>query len=144
MILFTIGFTKKTAEQFFTTLCQAQVKRIVDIRLNNSSQLAGFAKRDDLKYFLKTICSIDYLHVPELSPTKEILDNFKKNKGQWSEYERDYLILLRDRGVERTMVDIIQSYDCFLCSEPTADNCHRRLASEYLSKKWGNIDIRHL
>lgn len=144
MILFTIGFTKNTAEQFFTKLCQSGVKRIIDIRLNNSSQLAGFAKRDDLRYFLKNLCSIDYLHVPELAPTKEILDNFKKNKGQWVEYERDFLSLIKERKIEKQMEDIFQPQDCLLCSEPNPENCHRRLVAEYLSAKWGNLDIKHL
>jgi uncharacterized protein (DUF488 family) len=144
MTLFTIGFTKKTAEQFFTTLCREGVKRIVDIRLNNNSQLAAFAKRDDLRFFLKSLCSIDYIHVPQLAPTQEVLDNFKKNKGSWSEYERKFLSLLKERTIEDTIADILQHQDCLLCSEPTPENCHRRLVAEYLNEKWGNFDIRHL
>lgn len=144
MTLFTIGFTKKTAEQFFTRLCHTGVKRVVDIRLNNNSQLAGFTKRDDLKYFLRTLCSIDYVHVPQLAPTQEILNNFKKNKGKWSEYERKFLSLLKERKIEEKMLDRIQPKDCLLCSEPTPENCHRRLVAEYLNEKWGNLDIRHL
>jgi len=88
--LFTIGFTKKSAEVFFTKLSKAGVRRVIDIRLNNVSQLAGFAKRDDLRYFLRTICNIDYIHLPELAPTKEILEAYKKNKGDWSVYEKDF------------------------------------------------------
>ena len=91
--LFTIGFTKKSAEQFFKLLCNGGVKRVVDVRRNNTSQLAGFAKRDDLRFFLKEICNIDYLHLPDLAPTQEILDEFKKNKGDWSNYEKSFLKL---------------------------------------------------
>jgi uncharacterized protein (DUF488 family) len=95
--IFTIGFTKKTAEEFFTRLMRAGVRRVIDIRLNNVSQLAGFTKRDDLRYFLQEIGGIDYMHRPDLAPTQEILDAFKKNKGRWPAYERDFLALLSAR-----------------------------------------------
>ena len=86
--LFTIGFTKKSAEKLFTQLSRSGVQRLVDVRLNNTSQLAGFAKREDLAYFLKAICGIDYVHVPELAPTAQILDAYKKHKGDWAVYEQ--------------------------------------------------------
>jgi len=98
--LFTIGFTKKTAEEFFTRLLRAGVKRIIDIRLNNVSQLAGFAKRDDLCYFLRTIGKMEYVHRPDLAPTQQILDDFKRNKGRWEIYEKNFLSLLSSREVE--------------------------------------------
>ena len=142
--LFTIGFTKKSAENFFTMLNEAGVKRIVDIRLNNSSQLAGFAKRDDLRYFLRTICSIDYTHIPELAPSKEILDEYKKNKGDWSVYEEQFLELMAERNIENKMSSEIADGDCLLCSENEPLQCHRRLVAEYLNEKWSNIEIRHI
>ena len=142
--MFTIGFTKKSAELFFTKLSQAGVKRVIDIRLNNVSQLAGFAKRDDLAYFLKTICGIDYMHLPDLAPTKEILDEYKKNKGDWSVYEDSFLDLMSERKAEEIIARDLLDDGCLLCSEDQPDHCHRRLVAEYLSEKLGNIEIKHL
>ena len=142
--LFTIGFTKKTAEAFFTRLSKADVKRLIDIRLNNVSQLAGFAKRDDLRYFLKTICNIDYIHKPELAPTRDILEEYKKNKGDWSVYEKRFMVLLSERKPEESISRDMFDNGCLLCSEDKPDNCHRRLVAEYLSEKWGNMEVIHL
>ena len=142
--MFTIGFTKKSAEVFFTKLSQAGVKRIIDIRLNNISQLAGFAKRDDLAYFLKIICDIDCMHLPDLAPTKEILDEYKKNKGDWAVYEHSFLELMSDRKPEDIVSREMLESGCLLCSEDKPDNCHRRLVAEYLSEKLGNIEITHI
>jgi len=142
--LFTIGFTKKSAEAFFEKLSRAGVKRVIDIRLNNVSQLAGFAKRDDLRYFLKTICNIDYLYLPDLAPTKDIMDEYKKNKGDWSVYEDRFLGLLSERKAEHCISRKLLDGGCLLCSEDKPDNCHRRLVAEYLSEKLGNIDITHI
>ncbi|HAR97663.1 MAG TPA: hypothetical protein DCS11_01950 [Syntrophus sp. (in: bacteria)] len=142
--VFTIGFTKKAAEDFFTRLTKAGVKRVIDIRLNNVSQLAGFAKRDDLRYFLKSIAGIDYLHRPDLAPTQEILDAFKKHKGNWSSYERDFLSLLAERGVEKGITPSLLHEACLLCSEDKPIQCHRRLVAEYLRAKWGKMEIIHL
>ncbi|MBU1744529.1 MAG: DUF488 domain-containing protein [Proteobacteria bacterium] len=142
--LFTIGFTKKTAEEFFTRLIKAGVKRVIDIRLNNVSQLAGFAKRDDLRYFLRTIGGIDYLHRPDLAPTQQILDAFKKSKGNWSVYERDFSALLAERGAETAVTPELLHEACLLCSEEKPAQCHRRLVAEYLHSKWGNVEIVHL
>ena len=144
MRLFTIGFTKKSAEEFFTKLQQAAVKRLVDVRLNNVSQLAGFTKKDDLRYFTKTICRIDYVHEPALAPTKEILDAYKKNKGDWSVYEQQFLDLMAKRKIEQTMAREKLDGGCLLCSEDKPHHCHRRLVAEYLREKWGNIEIQHL
>jgi len=142
--LFTIGFTKKSAEQLFTKLSEAGVKRVLDIRLNNVSQLAGFAKRDDLQYFLKTLCDIEYRHLPELAPTKEIMEEFKKNRGDWSVYETKFNALLSERrpekGISREMLD----RGCLLCSEDRPENCHRRLVAEYFRKKWKGVEIIHI
>ena len=142
--LFTIGFTKKTAEAFFTRLSKAGVKRVIDIRLNNVSQLAGFAKKDDLRYFLKTICNIDYIHKPELAPTRDILEEHKKNKGDWSAYEKRFMVLLSERKPEESISRDMFDNGCLLCSEDKPDNCHRRLVAEYLSEKWGNMEVIHL
>jgi len=140
----TIGFTKKTAEKFFTRLKTAGVKRIIDVRLNNKSQLAGFAKQDDLKYFLKTLCDIDYIYKPELAPTKAILEEYKKNKGDWLIYEKQFLALMQKRKVEEKFSPEIFHQACLLCSEETPKKCHRRLVAEYLNNQWGNVEIKHL
>lgn len=142
--LFTIGFTKKDAEKFFEMLKTSEVKRIIDVRLNNASQLAGFAKRDDLQYFLKTICNIDYIHKPELAPTKTILDDYKKNKGNWEIYEKDFINLMKKRKIDQLIHRKLINHDCLLCSEEKPDQCHRRLIAEYLKDKLENIEIIHL
>ncbi|MBF0468548.1 MAG: DUF488 domain-containing protein [Desulfamplus sp.] len=144
MNIYTIGFTKKKAEYFFNALKNSGVKRIVDVRLNNVSQLAGFAKKDDLKYFLKTICDIEYIHFPELAPDKEILDTFKKKKGDWETYQDLFNKLIKERQVDKKYSGIILDGDCFMCSEDKPDNCHRRLVLEYLQKCWGEITVRHI
>jgi uncharacterized protein (DUF488 family) len=144
MRLFTIGFTKITAEGFFKTLKASGAKRIVDVRLNNVSQLAGFAKKKDLKYFLREICGMDYVHLPELAPTKDILDAFKKNKGDWSEYEDRFLELMARRNIENKVPRELIEDGCLLCSEDKPHHCHRRLVAEYLRDHWGDVEIRHL
>jgi uncharacterized protein (DUF488 family) len=142
--LFTIGFTKKPAEAFFGRLSRAGVKRVIDIRLNNMSQLAGFAKRDDLRYFLKAICGIDYVHMPELAPTQEIMDDFKKRKGDWSAYQKAFQALLKERRPEETVSKDLFDNACLLCSEDKPDHCHRRLVAEHLADKWKGVEIVHL
>jgi uncharacterized protein (DUF488 family) len=144
MILYTIGFTKKNAEQFFTRLKQQGLVRLLDVRLNNVSQLAGFAKRDDLRFFLKEINGIDYLHMKELAPTKDILDAFKKNKGDWATYEQQFLTLMEERKIAERLAKEVVDGGCLLCSEATPEHCHRRLVAEYLSRSWGDLEIRHL
>lgn len=142
--IFTIGFTKKSAEEFFSKLGEAGVKRVVDIRLNNVSQLAGFAKKNDLEYFLRAICGIDYIHMPELAPTQEILDEYKKRKGDWSVYEKKFLSLMSNRQIEEKVSKDVLDGGCLLCSEDTPDHCHRRLVAEYLKDRWGNVEIKHI
>jgi uncharacterized protein (DUF488 family) len=142
--LFTIGFTQKSAEQFFTTLIDAGVRRVVDVRLNNVSQLAGFTKRADLPFFLRRIGDIGYVHQPELAPTQEILDALKKQRGDWSDYERAFAALLADRQIAATVAPDLRDGDCLLCSEATPEQCHRRLVAEYLRDHWRGIEIRHL
>ena len=144
MRIFTIGFTRKSAEAFFSTLRASGAGRVVDVRLNNVSQLAGFAKRSDLQYFLRQICDMDYVHVPALAPTQEMLDGYKKKRGDWSAYERQFLELMRARGVERTVPRDLVSEGCLLCSEEAPGRCHRRLVAEYLRDRWGDVEIVHL
>ena len=142
--LFTIGFTQKSAEQFFESLAKSGIKTLIDTRLNNISQLAGFTKKNDLKYFLKKIGGIDYIHITDLAPTKDILDEYKKNKGDWGVYEQKFLKLISDRQIEKKVTPELLNHGCLLCSEAKPHNCHRRLVAEYLSTKWENIDICHL
>lgn len=141
---FTIGFTKKSAETFFTKLRESGVKRLLDVRLNNSSQLAGFAKRDDLRFFLKTIADIEYEHVPELAPTKDILDAYKKHGGDWEVYEAEFMELMAKRSIETQFTQEAFQSSCLLCSEHLPKLCHRRLVLEYLQEKWGDFSVSHL
>jgi len=142
--LFTIGFTKKSAEAFFTKLRRSGAKRVVDVRLNNVSQLAGFAKRNDLQYFLREICHLDYVHVPELAPTQDILDEYKKNKGDWAVYEQKFLELMRKREIEKKIDPAMIADGCLLCSEDKPHHCHRRLVAEYLKSHWGEVEVSHI
>jgi len=142
--LYTIGFTKTSAEGFFARLKESGTTRVVDVRLNNVSQLAGFAKRDDLRYFLKALCSMDYIHVPELAPTQEMLDEYKKGGVGWSRYAQLFLALMKHRQIENTVSKELLSNGCLLCSEDKPHHCHRRLVAEYLKEHWGDIDVRHL
>jgi uncharacterized protein (DUF488 family) len=145
MEVFTIGFTKKTAADFFGLLRRHGIRRLVDVRLNNVSQLAGFTKREDLEFFLREICGAEYVHEPLLAPTQEMLDAFKKAKGAWQDYEARFLALMASRKVEeRIERSLFAVPGVLLCSEPTAEHCHRRLVAEYLWEKWGEVTITHL
>lgn len=144
MRLYTIGFTKTSAESFFSRLIEAGVKKVVDVRLRNTSQLAGYAKRDDLRYFLQTIAGIEYEHKEELAPTKELLLDYKKVRKDWDAYERQFLELMAAREVEKTLSKASLNRACLLCSEASPERCHRRVVAEYLQEKWGDIEIVHL
>lgn len=144
MKIYTIGFTKKSAEEFFLKIRKTGAKRLVDVRLNNVSQLAGFSKREDLRFFLKELCGMDYVHLPELAPTQDILDEYKKSKGDWSVYEQKFLSLMSRREIERTVPRDIIDNSCLLCSEDRPHHCHRRLVAEYLKGKWGGGDVIHI
>ena len=144
MKLFTIGFTKKSAQQFFQTLRSSGAKRVVDVRLNNVSQLAGFAKRDDLKFFLKEVCDMDYVHTPELAPTQPMLDEYRKPKGDWETYEKRFLDLMAERKIESHLSKDLLAEGCLLCSEDKPHHCHRRLVADYLSQHWGDVEVLHL
>lgn len=144
MKILTIGFTRKSAQSFFETLLQAGVKRLVDVRLNNISQLAGFAKKNDLAYFLDRLCSIDYVHLPILAPTKEMLDAYKKKHISWEDYERRFIALMAERQIENKINPEILEDACLLCSEDEPHYCHRRLVAEYLKERWDNVRVEHL
>jgi uncharacterized protein (DUF488 family) len=145
MEIYSIGFTKKNAGEFFDALKARGIERLLDVRLNNTSQLAGFAKASDLPYFLREICGAAYEHEPLLSPTQEILDAFKKRKGDWEIYTEAYLDLIRSRKVESVLQpESFRKKTVLLCSEPTAEQCHRRLALEYLQRHWEGVKIVHL
>ncbi len=143
--LFTIGFARKSARDFFESLRKAGVRKVVDIRLNNVSQLAGFTKKHDLAYFLEAIAQIRYEHRPELAPTKEILDGYKKKRMTWPQYEELFNRLIAQRQIESLVRPEQLQGACLLCSEPTPEKCHRRLVAEYLRAKWGDtVRILHL
>ena len=144
MTIYTIGFTKKSAEVFFTKLRNSGAKMLVDVRLNNVSQLAGFAKKDDLRFFLREICGMDYVHLPDLAPTKDILDEYRGNKGDWIVYEDKFLSLMEKRHIEKSIPRSIVDDGCLLCSEDKPHHCHRRLVAEYLQRHWGEVNIVHV
>jgi len=141
----TIGFTKTTAEGFFERLLSAGVKKVVDVRLYNTSQLAGFAKANDLSYLLKKIGGFQYVHQPLLAPTDPMLKAYKKEKGDWREYEERFLGLMAERQIEKRFKPEMFDGACLLCSEDKPHHCHRRLVCEYLNEKWGNaLAVTHL
>jgi len=145
MKIYTIGFTKKSAESFFTLLKKNAVKTLIDVRLNNVSQLAGFAKKDDLAYFLRELCEIHYLHMPILSPSEDILKGYKAKTLSWAEYEVKFNALLQHRAAETLLDEEVLEGACFLCSEHNAEKCHRRLVAEYIASHYqSNIAIKHL
>ncbi len=157
MKLFTIGFTATSAENFFNRLAEAGVKRVIDVRLNNQSQLAGFTRRDDLRYFLNAILGIDYEHRLELAPEKEMLDEYRKSRGKskkgkgaqayeeaWRRYEERFLELITRRRIEEKVDRSTIDQACLLCSEASAEYCHRRLVAEYLQKHWGDLEVGQL
>jgi uncharacterized protein (DUF488 family) len=145
MEVYTIGFAKRTAADFFGALRRAGIRRLVDVRLNNTSQLAGFTKREDLPFFLQEICRAAYLHEPLLAPSQDMLDSYKKRKGSWQDYERRFLQLMAERRIEeRISPDLFALPTVLLCSEATADHCHRRLVCTYLQEKWGDLEAIHL
>lgn len=145
MKVYTIGFTQKNAETFFNFLRLAKIQTLIDVRLNNSSQLAGFAKSNDLKFFLKEICGAEYVHFPELAPTKDILNAYKKGDISWDIYSDRFINLMAQRHVERLIKPELFDHGCLLCSEHEPHLCHRRLVVEYVNKH-SNLDfkVKHL
>ncbi|MGB7587861.1 MAG: DUF488 domain-containing protein [Solirubrobacterales bacterium] len=146
MKVFTIGFTHTNAENFFGRLKSNCIERLLDVRLLNTSQLAGFAKRNDLPYFLRELVGADYEHAPLLAPTQEMLDAYKKEGSvSWEEFEGGFLALMRERRIETGLNrEDFERRTVLLCSEETADHCHRRLVAEYLAERWRGLEIVHL
>jgi len=142
--LFTIGFTEKTAETFFNLLKKAGVKKVIDTRLNNVSQLAGFAKGKDLEFFVKSIVGAGYEHNINLAPTKELLNNYRDKKITWAQYEKEYISILEKRNIIQKIDFEKLDGSCLLCSEHKPEMCHRRLLAEYLKKANKEIEIIHL
>ncbi len=141
----TIGFTKTSAPSFFDRLKKSAVRKVFDVRLHNTSQLAGFAKADDLAYFLRQICDIEYVHQPLLAPTDDILKAYKRDKGDWSIYQGHFLKLMESRKIEARLNPDMFRGVCLLCSEAEPHHCHRKLVCEYLNEKWnGALDVKHL
>lgn len=145
MRIFTIGFTKKTAQQFFELLNKNEVECLIDIRLRPGGQLSGFAKKEDLRYFLRELNDCDYRHMPELAPTDEILKKYRKNKN-WSEYVDSFEALMDKRIIPGTLSQTLftEKTCCLLCSEATPEQCHRRLVAERLEKYWNNVEVINL
>ena len=142
--LYTIGFTGKSAETFFNLLKNNAVSRIVDTRINNTSQLAGYAKAADLAFFAKSIGNMDYTHKIDFAPTKDLLADYRKKKITWDNYKIEYLNLLDSRKIaDKLHVEELHQH-CLLCSEHTPDKCHRRLLAEYFQHRFGQIEIIHL
>jgi uncharacterized protein (DUF488 family) len=145
MKIFTIGFTKKTAQQFFELLSKKGVECVVDIRLRPDGQLAGFTKKEDLRYFLKELIACDYRHWPQLAPTDEILKGYRSDHD-WPKYERCFEALMEQRGIPATLDKTLfeEKACCLLCSEATPEKCHRRMVAERLARTWNNVEIIHL
>ena len=140
----TIGFSKKDAETFFGKLEEAGVHCVIDVRLRNTSHLAGFTKRDDLRFFLRRVADIDYAHAPELAPTEALLDDYLKRRIDWPTYEHQFNKIIAERRIESLVTREDLKDACLLCSEPAPDKCHRRLVAEYLQRKWDNVQITHI
>ena len=144
MTLFTIGSGKKSAREFFSLLKENNIKRVLDIRLSNTSQLAGYTKKADLEYFLKVIADIEYYHMPELAPTEKLLNSYKSKEVSWQEYEIEYARIITERNPLARLNTSIFDKACLLCSEPTARQCHRRLLAEYITANLSDCKIVHL
>ncbi|MCY4589086.1 MAG: DUF488 domain-containing protein [Alphaproteobacteria bacterium] len=144
MRIVTIGFTRKSAQHFFQLLRDAGITRIVDVRLHNNSQLAGFAKREDLAWLAKELCGVEYVHEPALAPTKELLDDYRRRRISWERYETRFIDLMKQRRIETTLPRETVANSCLLCSEDQPHRCHRRLVAEYLNEHWGGLEVTHL
>ncbi|MBM4274658.1 MAG: DUF488 domain-containing protein [Deltaproteobacteria bacterium] len=145
MEIYTIGFTQKSAAEFFETLKQAGIKRLVDIRLNNQSQLAGFTKQADLQYFLEKICRIEYIYEPLLAPSREMVEGYRKRELSWEDYESQFIKLMEERQITKHIKKLFfKKRTVLLCSEPRPDQCHRRLVAEFFMRRWGDVSILHL
>jgi len=145
MKLYTIGFTKKSAENFFTLLQKNNIKRLIDIRLNPDGQLAGFAKRNDLAYFLSRLVDCEYQHIKVLAPTDDILSDYRKDHD-WDRYVKRFEALMDERNIPQSLDPLLfeEKNCCLLCSEETPEKCHRKLVTERLLRKWDCVEIEHI
>ena len=145
MKIFTIGFTQKSARDFFSLLSTNEINCLIDIRLHPDGQLAGFTKKEDLRYFLKELINCEYRHMDRLAPTDEILKGYRADKN-WAKYESSFLSLLEQRDIPHTLDRTVfeEKTCCLLCSEPTAEKCHRRLVTETIARTWGSVEIVHI
>lgn len=143
--LYTIGFTKKSLEEFVELLREHKITRLVDIRLRRESQLSGFAKEKDLKYITEKVLNIKYDIIPDFAPTEELLKQYQKDKD-WDKYERDFLHLINKRDLKRFRETMLNEKEkiCLLCSESEPDKCHRRLIAEFFTKLGSNVTIKHI
>lgn len=139
--LFTIGFTRKSAEEFFDLLEGAGVQRVVDIRLHNTSQLAGFTKQDDLRFFLDQVAGIEYVHLPILAPSEELMQDYRKKRIPFPEFRKRFLDLMAERKIEKAVSPRVLHGGCLLCSEPKASDCHRSFVACYLAEKWNDVEV---
>ena len=144
LVLFTIGFAKKDAQTFFEMLRASKIRKVIDVRLNNVSQLAGFTKRNDLKYFLEKIIGCQYQHRPDWAPTDSILDPYKKKKTTWDDYVREFTALMEQRKIGGDVTPDELDHVCLLCSEPTPEHCHRRLIAERMLALYPQMKLIHL
>ncbi len=144
MNIYTIGFTKKSAEKFFDLLQTSGTTTLIDVRLNNVSQLAGFAKRDDLKFFLDKLCGMAYIHRPDLAPTQPMLDDYKKRVIDWATYKKRFLEIIKNRSIKDAGLRGLVDNAVLLCTEDKPHQCHRRLVAEHLAERWGGVTIEHL
>lgn len=145
MEIYTIGFTQTTAERFLERLADAGVQRLLDVRLNNTSQLSGFAKAQDLPFFARELVGAAYEHEPLLAPTQDILDAYKKRKGDWATYETEFLALMERRRIQNVLSRAsFERRTALLCSEAGPEHCHRRLVVEFLAHQWPDVEIVHL
>jgi uncharacterized protein (DUF488 family) len=142
--IFTIGFTRTSAERFFTRLTASGARTLVDVRLNNVSQLAGFAKRGDIEWFARALAGMGYAHRPDLAPTAPMLYAYRTGSWDWPTYERRFLELMASRRVEDHVPRELLDGACLLCSEPTHERCHRRLVAQYFGQRWRDVEIVHL
>ena len=144
MELFTIGYTKKSAEKFFEIMSDNKIEIVADVRLYNSTQLAGFSKSVDLQYFLKKICGCNYIALKQLAPNPSLFENYKNGKTTWNEYEKIYNKFLDTQANLDFFYAFKNKRICILCAESTPEHCHRRLIAEKISKTHDNVKITHL
>lgn len=144
--IYTMGFTKKSARQFFELVRAHDIDLLIDIRLSNKSQLAGFTKGEDLVYFLDELCHCGYEHCLAFAPTKELMDSYQNNRIKQPEFEAIYNQLLKDRGDYKDFLNKYGAYEnvCLLCSEATPERCHRRLLAEAIVREFPQLRVEHL